>query len=140
MRPPDVRLKPDATPGGAESAALLPSSEFTNGFAARDRRVSVHFHAGRRARRDWLAGFDCLGHLTIVRALARQRLTDGQDWLLTLAPPPRTSAAGLKDGMLAVGQKVTAHGHRSRDNNKYEVKTERLTVDSKSYNVYPDRT
>ena len=65
---------------------------------------------------------------------------DGHDWLLTLAPPPRTSAAGLKDGMLAVGVKVTAHGHRHRDNNRYEVKTERLTVDGKTYNVYPDRT
>ena len=67
--------------------------------------------------------------------------TDGHDWLLTLAPPPRTSAAGLKDGMLPVGTKVTAHGHRARDNNRYEVKTERLTIDGgKTYNVYPDRT
>ena len=66
--------------------------------------------------------------------------TDGHQWLLTLAPPPRTSAAGLKDGMIPVGSKVTAHGHRHRDNNRYEVKTERLTVDGKTYNVYPDRT
>jgi hypothetical protein len=66
--------------------------------------------------------------------------TDGHDWLLTLAPPPRTSAAGLKDGSLPVGTKVTAHGHRARDNNRYEVKTERITVDGKTYNVYPDRT
>jgi hypothetical protein len=66
--------------------------------------------------------------------------TDGHDWLLTLAPPPRTSAAGLKDGSLPVGTKITAHGHRARDNNRYEVKTERITVDGKTYNVYPDRT
>jgi hypothetical protein len=66
--------------------------------------------------------------------------TDGHEWLLTLAPPPRTAAAGLKDGMLPVGTKVTAHGHRARDNNRYEVKTERITVDGKTYNVYPDRT
>jgi hypothetical protein len=66
--------------------------------------------------------------------------TDGHQWLLTLAPPPRTSSAGLKDGMITVGTKVTAHGHRHRDTNRYEVKTERLTVDGKTYNVYPDRT
>ncbi len=66
--------------------------------------------------------------------------TDGHDWLLTLAPPPRTSAAGLKDGMLPIGTKVTAHGHRHRDSNRFEVKTERLTIDGKTYNVYPDRT
>ena len=65
---------------------------------------------------------------------------EGHEWLLTLAPPPRTSSAGVKDGMFAVGAKVTAHGHRSRDKNKYEVKTERVTVDGKTYNVYPDRT
>ena len=68
------------------------------------------------------------------------RDAEGHEWLLTLAPPPRTSAAGVKDGMFAVGAKVTAHGHRSRDNNRYEVKTERVTVDGKTYNVYPDRT
>ncbi len=66
--------------------------------------------------------------------------TDGHSWLLTLAPPPRTSAAGLKDGMIPAGTKVTAHGHRHRDSNRYEVKTERLTVGDKTYNVYPDRT
>ena len=38
-----------------------------------------------------------------------------------------------KDGMFSVGQKVTAHGHRSRDNKKYEVKTERITVDGKTH-------
>jgi hypothetical protein len=65
---------------------------------------------------------------------------DGHQWLLTLAPPPRTSAAGLKDGMIVAGTKVTAHGHRHKDNSRYEVKTERLTVDGKTYNVYPDRT
>src|SRR6476659_8815642 len=47
---------------------------------------------------------------------------DGHDWLLTLAPPPRTSSAGLKDGMLPGGTKVTAHGNRSRADKKYEVK------------------
>ena len=65
---------------------------------------------------------------------------DGHEWTLTLAPPPRTSAAGVKDGMFAVGSKVMAHGHRNRDMKKYEMKTERITIDGKTYNVYPDRT
>jgi len=65
---------------------------------------------------------------------------EGHEWTLTLAPPPRTSAAGVKDGMFTVGSKITAHGHRNRDPKKYEVKTERITVDGKTYNVYPDRT
>ena len=65
---------------------------------------------------------------------------EGHEWTLTLAPPPRTSAAGVKDGMFAVGTKVMAHGHRNRDMKKYEMKTERITIDGKTYNVYPDRT
>ena len=65
---------------------------------------------------------------------------EGHEWTLTLAPPPRTSAAGVKDGMFAVGAKIMAHGHRNRDMKKYEMKTERVTVDGKTYNVYPDRT
>jgi len=65
---------------------------------------------------------------------------DGQTWNLVLAPPPRTQQAGLKDGMIPVGSKVTAHGHRHRDSNRFEVKTERLTWGDKVFNVYPDRS
>ena len=65
---------------------------------------------------------------------------DGHVWDLVLAPPPRSQQAGLKDGMIPVGSKVTAHGHRHRDNNRFEVKTERLTWGDKVFNVYPDRT
>ena len=66
--------------------------------------------------------------------------TDGHVWNLVLAPPPRSQQAGLKDGMIPVGAKVTAHGHRHRDNDRYEVKTERLTWGDKVFNVYPDRS
>jgi len=65
---------------------------------------------------------------------------DGHVWDIVLAPPPRSQQAGLKDGMIPVGSKVTAHGHRHRDNNRFEVKTERLTWGDKVFNVYPDRT
>jgi hypothetical protein len=65
---------------------------------------------------------------------------DGHVWDLVLAPPPRSQQAGLKDGMIPVGSKVTAHGHRHRDTNRFEVKTERLTWGDKVFNVYPDRT
>ena len=68
------------------------------------------------------------------------RDADGHVWNVVMAPPPRSQQAGLKDGMIPVGAKVTAHGHRHRDNNKFEVKTERLTWGDKVFNVYPDRT
>jgi len=66
--------------------------------------------------------------------------TDGHSWNVVLAPPPRSQQAGLKDGMIPVGSKVTAHGHRHRDTDRYEIKTERLTWGDKVFNVYPDRS
>jgi hypothetical protein len=64
----------------------------------------------------------------------------GQVWDLTLAPPPRTSAAGLAETTIPVGAEVTIGGHRSSDPKRFEVKTERVTYDGKLYNVYPNRT
>jgi hypothetical protein len=64
----------------------------------------------------------------------------GNVWDLTLAPPFMTERAGLKDGSIPVGAKVSIHGHRNRDPKRFEIKTERITVDGKTYNVYPDRT
>ena len=64
---------------------------------------------------------------------------DEQVWDITLAPPPRTSASGLRAETIPVGAKVTVHGHRSKDPKRFEVKTERVNYNGKLYNVYPDR-
>ena len=64
---------------------------------------------------------------------------DGQVWDITLAPPPRTEAAGLKADTLPKGATVTVHGHRSKDPKRMEIKTERVTYEGKVFNVYPDR-
>jgi Family of unknown function (DUF6152) len=66
-------------------------------------------------------------------------LAEGKVWDLTLAPPARTDSAGLKEGIIPVGATVTVHGHRNRDPKKFEIKTERLTWNGKTFNVYPDR-
>ena len=60
-------------------------------------------------------------------------------WDITLAPPPRTSAAGLNADSLPVGSQVTVHGHRHKDAERFEVKTERVYYNGKVFNVYPDR-
>jgi Family of unknown function (DUF6152) len=72
-------------------------------------------------------------------ATMQLRTSDGKVWDLTLAPPARTEHAGLKEGVIPVGATVTIHGHRNRDANKFEVKTERVTWNSRTFNVYPDR-
>jgi hypothetical protein len=64
---------------------------------------------------------------------------EGHVWDVVLAPPPRAAQAGLKDGMIPVGEKVIVHGQRHRDSKKYEIKTTRLTWNGKVFNVYPDR-
>lgn len=64
---------------------------------------------------------------------------DGKVWDITLAPGTRTAAAGLKEGIIPVGSQVTIHGHRNKDPKKFEVKTERVTWNGKTFDVYPDR-
>ena len=68
-----------------------------------------------------------------------QLRADGKVWDLTLAPPARTSRAGLKESTIPVGATVTIHGHRNRDANRLEIKTERITWNGRTFNVYPDR-
>jgi len=65
---------------------------------------------------------------------------DGQVWNLVLSAGNRVEAAGLKEGMIPVGAKVTAEGHRQRDPKVFEVKTERVKWNGRTFNVYPDRT
>jgi hypothetical protein len=64
----------------------------------------------------------------------------GQVWDITLAPPARTTRAGLKEDSIPVGATVMVHGHRNRDMKRFEIKTERVSWEGKVFNVYPDRT
>jgi hypothetical protein len=64
---------------------------------------------------------------------------DGHLWDLTLAPPARTAEAGLKEGVIPVGATVTVQGHRNRDAKRFEMKTERVMWNGRTFNVYPDR-
>ena len=88
--------------------------------------------------------FDLTGTVESGVSLAGPHATmklraDGKVWDLTLAPPARTERAGLKEGTIPVGATVTIHGHRNRDANRFEVKTERVTWNGHTFNVYPDR-
>lgn len=64
---------------------------------------------------------------------------EGKVWDITLAPANRTASAGLTEATLPVGAEVTVSGHRNRDANRYEIKTERVTYNGKVYDVYPGR-
>ena len=63
----------------------------------------------------------------------------GQVWDITLAPPRRTSGAGLTEDAIPVGAQVSIVGNRNADMDRHEVKTMRVTYAGKNYDVYPDR-
>jgi Family of unknown function (DUF6152) len=68
-----------------------------------------------------------------------QIIADGQVWEVTLAPPARTQSAGLTPTTLKVGDAVTITGNRSSDAKRLEMKTVRVSVNGRNYDVYPDR-
>lgn len=79
--------------------------------------------------------------VTFNGAHAAMKIRSGdQVWDITLAPPAATSRAGLKEGIIPVGATVKIHGHRHVDPKRFEVKTERVTWNGRTFNVYPDRT
>lgn len=89
--------------------------------------------------------FELTGTLETAVSLAGPHATmriraQGQVWDVVLAPSTRTERAGLKEGIIPLGAPVTVSGHRHRDANKFEVKTERVTWNGRTFNVYPDRT
>ncbi len=53
--------------------------------------------------------------------------------------PVRARNAGLKEGVIPVGAQVTDSRPPQSDPKKFEVKTERVTWNGKTFNVYPDR-
>ena len=73
-------------------------------------------------------------------ATMKLKAADGQVWDLTLASVPQTKSAGLTENAIPVGSMVKVHGHRNRDPKKFEIKTERVTFNGKTFNVYPDRS
>ena len=64
--------------------------------------------------------------------------SDAVVWTVELAPPARTAAAGFVEGVAAVGDEVTAYGHRSNDPDETRMKAERIRVNGVDYNVYPN--
>ncbi len=60
-------------------------------------------------------------------------------WVVEVGQPWRNERAGLTAGLLSIGRVVTVHGHRSAKQGERLVKAERMVIDGKSYNLYPDR-
>lgn len=63
----------------------------------------------------------------------------GTSWTVEVGQPWRNGRAGLKDEMLAKGVKLTVAGHKHVDPKKKVFKAERITIDGRKYDLYPDR-
>lgn len=64
---------------------------------------------------------------------------DGTEWRVEVGQPWRNARVGLTDAMLAPGQRITVHGHRSAQAGEALLKAERVVIDGQDYNLYPDR-
>jgi len=64
---------------------------------------------------------------------------EGGRWVVEVGQPWRNERAGLKVDVLAIGRVITVHGHRSAKQGERLVKAERVVIDGRSYNLYPDR-
>jgi hypothetical protein len=60
-------------------------------------------------------------------------------WIVDLAPPSRTRAAGFTEEVAKAGDAITAIGNRSSDPAEKRMKAVRIIVNGATYDVYPDR-
>jgi hypothetical protein len=84
------------------------------------------------------------GTLAVPVSLAGPHATmkinvNGQVWDVTMAPPARTAGTGLKEGVIPVGATVTVRGHRNKTANRYEIKTEAVTWNNRTFAVDPNQ-
>ena len=59
-------------------------------------------------------------------------------WNVVLAPPAAIERSGLTLKAIPKGARVTARGHKRTDGTK-EIKTERLVVGARTFDLYPGR-
>lgn len=93
----------------------------------------------------WASGeqFEITGRITAVRlGNPHGEVTieaEGAAWEVEVGQPWRNARAGLTEALLAVGTVITVSGHRADDPDVRVVKAERVTIDGKTYDLYPDR-
>lgn len=64
---------------------------------------------------------------------------DGEIWTAEIGQPWRNAQAGLTEDMLVPGTEVIVLGKRHADPSKLLMKAEAITIDGRTYVLYPDR-
>lgn len=65
--------------------------------------------------------------------------TDAGVWAVDLSPPIQARASGFGPGAAKAGDRASVTGHRARDADRRAFKGETITVNGKTYDVYPRR-
>ncbi len=60
-------------------------------------------------------------------------------WRVELGNPSQTKRAGFVEGSAKPGDHITATGNRSKDHGEKRMKAVQITVEGKTYDIYPDR-
>ena len=60
-------------------------------------------------------------------------------WAVDLSPPIVAERSGFGPGAAKAGDSVVLTGHRARDNSVLAFKAETVTVNGRTYDVYPQR-
>jgi len=68
-----------------------------------------------------------------------QLRNDQGTWEVDLSPPAVAQGSGFGPGVAKSGDRVTITGHRARDAALLAFKGETITVNGKTYDVYPQR-
>ena len=84
-----------------------------------------------------VAGVVEAAELGAPHGLLKVRAADGV-WDVMLAPPAAIKRSGLTLQAIPKGTRVTAKGHKRTDGSK-EIKTERLVVGDRTFDLYPAR-
>lgn len=102
---------------------------------------------GAAAHHGWNAYSDQEGQVAGViesaelgapHGVLKVRAADGL-WDVVLAPPAAIERSGLTVQAVPKGARVTARGHKRTDGTK-EIKTERLVIGGRTYDLYPARS
>ncbi len=102
--------------------------------------ASAHHGWGGNAREATEMTGTVMEGVSLAGPHATMRLyVNDEAWDITLAPPARTSRAGLQEGIIPVGETVTVTGNRNSDPNRFEMKTFMVKWGEKSFHVYPNR-